>query len=424
MIQTLRVFFVLTFVRFLNVLWIAAGKLLSKRRQAPLRDIGVLVINRSDRIGDAVISKPFLKLLFEFLRNEKGWKGEIRLLVSGYNREILESLSECPGVSVEAVPGTTSYAYERSVFDAAAKLLRSFRFFLFRPFSRKRGRVAFVDLVDSVTEGVEVSFEGKDSAYWASSNRGPYSALFDFCLPERFAGSSRRNLIEGYLELFCDAFGIPEFRDYVYARLGEFYPADAVGSEDAGTPERSGILVFAGVKEFRNVSTGLWVRIIRALASEFPNETVEVTDMKNHALLPILEKEAFPKNVRFVRNGFSFDGLAEYAKTKRFVLGVDGGDINVLRPNASAAVIYTLGNPWVWSSFSGDRPVTEIPLGPSWVVRYFEVSEKNFQAFLFKRAWYVPSFQISVGKERFDDLDAEAFARFVALRASPEKNGS
>ena len=76
---------------------------------------------------------------------------KIRVIASAYNAEFLKSL-ENEGIFVEIAAGVTSYDYDRSAWYAFKRLISGFLKNSSRIFSRKRSRLAFIDLVDSVTE--------------------------------------------------------------------------------------------------------------------------------------------------------------------------------------------------------------------------------------------------------------------------------
>jgi hypothetical protein len=66
---------------------------MKKPRTIDYKKLQTIYLNRSDRIGDAIISKPFIKLLVEWLR-ANGCDAEIIIIASQYNRSILASLED------------------------------------------------------------------------------------------------------------------------------------------------------------------------------------------------------------------------------------------------------------------------------------------------------------------------------------------
>jgi len=69
-------------------------------------------------------------------------------------------------------------------------------------------------------------------AVWISSNRGPYCVFFDYTYEDRFSGSTKRNLIETYINLFSSAFSAEGLREMVYENMGEFYSGDTSDNTD------------------------------------------------------------------------------------------------------------------------------------------------------------------------------------------------
>ena len=92
---------------------------------------------------------------------------------------------------------------------------------------------------------------------------------------------------------------------------------------------------------------------------------------------------------------------------------MDGGGINALRPYMDVCVAYTLGNFRVWSAFSGKEKVESISLGGEWHINSVQVTPSNRQSWISKHSSYLPSFQIPIGKECFDDLDANSLVDFL-----------
>ena len=113
--------------KVLDTIWTLFGKLrLFVRPNKPitLLDFDTLVINRADRIGDAVISRPFFECLVNHLRS-RGWLGSVRILSSSLNHAILEPLGSMQGVEVIMSSTAERYAYTRSIYRTLCMCVRS-----------------------------------------------------------------------------------------------------------------------------------------------------------------------------------------------------------------------------------------------------------------------------------------------------------
>lgn len=96
MLQSFLLHIHLIFLRVASRFGVFLGKCLiytKKPRSVDLKKLKTFYLNRSDRIGDAIISKPFIKLLIEWLR-ANGCTAEIIILASKYNRFLLQDLED------------------------------------------------------------------------------------------------------------------------------------------------------------------------------------------------------------------------------------------------------------------------------------------------------------------------------------------
>lgn len=104
----------------------------------------------------------------------------------------------------------------------------------------------------------------------------------------------------------------------MYDNIATFYRYDT-------TTEKSGICLFVGVKEFRNLPVPTWRRIIQETATAFPDETITVLDDHTNLLYDIFTQELFPSNVVIEKNTFSLQDFTKHVAGFAFVLGIDGG---------------------------------------------------------------------------------------------------
>lgn len=101
----------------LDFLWTRTGVALSSAfgvRTVSLSHIDRIVINRADRLGDAIVSYPFLRCFIEQIRLN-GWSGEVVVIASTYNKDFLLPLAEISNVRIEVVESDSMFQYDRSV---------------------------------------------------------------------------------------------------------------------------------------------------------------------------------------------------------------------------------------------------------------------------------------------------------------------
>ena len=117
------------------------------------------------------------------------------------------------------------------------------------------------------------------------------------------------------------------FQDFVYQNIGTFYDYNQ-------EIEKSGICLFVGVKEFRNLPIETWRKIIREVSRAFPDETITILDDHTNMLYDIFIQESFPSNVVLEKNTYSLQDFTAHIAHFSFVLGIDGGGINMVKsPN-------------------------------------------------------------------------------------------
>ena len=168
---------------------------LSPNKQIPLESIHTLVFNRSDRLGDAVITLPFMVATIAHLRT-LGWQGEVVIIASPLNEPILAPLGEIAGTTVIVHRSNQTYEYERSIIMVLWHILLFTRAHFKRVLDRSRNTTLLVDFVDSISELSFDLYSQYPKAYWISANRGIFTPFFDYTLFERFSGNTRLQLID------------------------------------------------------------------------------------------------------------------------------------------------------------------------------------------------------------------------------------
>ncbi len=394
--------------KVLDTIWTLFGKLrllVRVSKSITLEDIDLLVINRADRIGDAVISRPFFECLVDHLRSH-GWQGSVRILSSSLNHAILEPFGSMQGVEVIMSSTAERYAYTRSIYRTLCMCVRSLVMFTPRILGRMRSRVAFVDLVDSVNEMMIGEFSEYHNAYWMSSNRGPFSFLFDATTSERFAGSAGTQLVEAQIQAFSDFLSLPDLRSYVYSQVTRFYP-----EYPDVTPKN--ILLFVGAKEFRNFEVTVWSRLAREFARVFPEQEIHIHDADEFAIIGALKLETnLPKNVIFVERAFSFAELSDHAAGYQFVMGIDGGGINMMRSHTNSVSVFTFGNHAVWGPLLAGAVPRSYRWG-AWECAFAHLPNGRLAGNIWKHSFWLPSFQIPFKRSFVSDFPVGEFVAGV-----------
>lgn len=160
------------------------------------------------------------------------------------------------------------------------------------------------------------------------------------------------------------------------------------------------------MKEFRNLPIQTWRRIICEVAEVFSEQTVTVLDDHTNMLYDLFMQDSFPPNVVLEKNTYSLQEFPERISRFSFVVGIDGGGINMVKSLTNSCFINTFAQPNVWSGFTGNLPRIVTKGQHNW---YSTVSEipPNGQiiSHMHKTSFWLPTFNIDGNRELFKDFD-------------------
>jgi ADP-heptose:LPS heptosyltransferase len=324
---------------------------MKKPKTLDLQNIKTFYLNRSDRIGDAISSRPFIKLLIIYLRSH-GCTADIIILTSKYNHFLLRELEDKENnIYVREEPKIIE-DYESKLYRMIIKhtnfLYKTLQF-RWTHSSKRDEQSLFFDMGggDLVTilryKELYNSIIAGPNIFWGSH-------ILDIGLDHSYVHYSNQNLIESYIEIITKIFGLDStFRDFVCDHMEVFY-------EYRPEINRSGICLFVGVKEFRNLPMHTWRRVIQEVAVAFPEEKITVLDDNTNLLYHIFAQESFPSNVTIEKNSYSLQEFTQYIAQFAFVVGIDGGGINMVKFLTNSCFINTFAQPNVWSGFTGKCP--------------------------------------------------------------------
>ena len=198
---------------------------MKKPKTVDLEKLKTFYLNRSDRIGDAIISKPFIKLLIEWLRAH-GCTAEIIILASKYNRFLLQDLED-PGNNVRVVEEPKSIDdYESKLSRMILKHLNFLRkTLLFRSThgNHRDDRTLFFDMGGGDLNTI-LKYKELHNTLVAGPNIFWGSHILDIALDHSYVHYAKENLIESYIEVITKVFALDSsFRDFVCEHIGTFY---------------------------------------------------------------------------------------------------------------------------------------------------------------------------------------------------------
>ena len=408
-------------LKFSSHLGILLGKIIiwsKKERIVDTKKLQTIYLNRSDRLGDAIISKPFLKLLAEYIRSSE-IKARIVIISSKYNHFILADLADpTQNIFVEQ-EDKTIVEYESKVLNMLMKHIRflwiSIAFRIHHAGKRDESML-FVDFAGGGDLLTILKYKDLYNPIVAGPNIFWGSHVLDIAIDHSYVHYAHQNLIESYIEIIEKIFRFGGgFRNFVYDHIGEFYDYHSENlTED--------ICLFVGVKEFRNLTPKTWECIIRSVAASFPDQTITVLDDPSNILYETLKDISFPANVRVEKNTYKISEFVEKAKQFRFVVGIDGGGINMVRPFTNTLTIYTFAHHDVWSCFTGRLPYSETTGANDWQTGSATFPTGQTVAYTYKRSFWLPTFNITGNRALFDDFDEEGLLKII--RSSFKKTSS
>ena len=88
------------------------------------------------------------------------------------------------------------------------------------------------------------------------------------------------------------------------------------------------------------------------VAYSFPDQTITVIDDPEGLIVKELISRIFPPNVIILAESQRLTMLCTFVNTQSCLVGIDGGGMNILRMHAPSLMIYTTGDPLVWSLYS------------------------------------------------------------------------
>lgn len=155
--------------------------------------------------------------------------------------------------------------------------------------------------------------------------------------------------------------------------------------------------------------------MIDTFSRTFPDYTIDVMDDRSHSILSKLEQSVKRANVRYVSNEFEYHESQTFAAEHDFVIGVDGGGINMMRPFTNSVTLFTFGNPEVWGPFPCGQSKERTQLSDSWMMESVRIRPSRTVFRVWKKSFWLPSFQLPLPRSFVSDFPIERFAE--AIRA-------
>jgi len=325
------------------LIWIWLGNIISffkKRKKISIKNVHTIIFNRSDRIGDAIITRPFLELFKNFIKQYNAHV-EIEILSSALNYSILKDIKWCKVIIKKHILKDSGWICKEILNQI--KNLFTMIFTSWSQLKRTTDKI-FIDLIWDVDMAREY-FSLWCACLWANLYLNNF--LLRYALPYHYRWPVIKNLIDCYIDLIEGGFDFHwAFRSYVYDNIQAFYDIDE------RIPKKN-IMIFVGNKKFKNLSISTWTVLVHHLSKHFPDQTICVIDDDTNNLYDELRQEKFTWNVQLIKNTFSLDQFRKFSSTFKFILWTDGWWMNFIRNMTNTLIIYSgwPENYKVWSWF-------------------------------------------------------------------------
>jgi len=344
------------------------GKLLAKKGH--IKKAQRILINRSDRIGDAVLTVPLIRKL-----SLMGY--QVDVIASKTNRFIFDKagitvISEC---SME--PKNPAIEFLQFFLALARIVITKFG-------KRKPKYDVFLDLVYRFLEPVKnfTSFSGKTIGYAF----GLHSLAYDYRLPYPHKEPMQK-AIEKMIQLFEPSFSyVPSVSDFADFAVVSKRVSDVI-------PVERFIVFHIGGKKGRTIKEDYIVGFLNKVNLR----TLVVDDPGKRSIKRVKERINNP-NVTFVEDEFSLFELLTMTAHSNCILyiGHDGGHSHLLGYPTNSLMIFTMGQHPVW------RPYTFIPwkkkeITPGLILERSELEGRE-KMILYRKTWLRPSHNISFDK--------------------------
>ena len=287
------------------------------------------IFNRTDLIGDAIVTLPFFLSL-----KKQGLK--FKVLCSKYNKWVLEPFVNTEVLNVEDE-------------TSSEKLLNLINFtYLFLRKNRQKKKNFFFDLVGSryVTKKYYKEFF---CIHCKSSVTN--LMLSDYIINDYYVTFGKLHLIEKY-KLFFEEFGINLFIDEFPKELdGYILKNHNPEIEKLINFYKKFIIVYVGNKNYRNFSPYDWKSIIEKI--NYDGYILVIDDLTNYRA-SVLQRIVNKSNVKIINNNYDLWSLMYLAKFADWVIGIDGGGFNFLQIPTNAIGIYFYTNVNTWKPYSNN----------------------------------------------------------------------
>jgi len=307
-------------------LWL--GLILRKRcRRYNVSNIRTILVKRTDRIGDAVVTLPLLLELKKYFK--------ITVLTSAYNNDFLKDFVETRVFTDKPVD------FIDSIKIIIMSLLRVFN----SRTDRKTQYDLFLDL-NGVRE-LDIFLKVRNSnlcKYYAGFNMGIWNLYLDYAHFGYVGLFSRKHALESCKDIITNALGVEiDISDYMD------FSEKMIKPKDFNIKENFIFVNIGGVDKFRGLSPRMFADIINGL--NFQGRIV-VMDELGRPHLEDFKKYIVKKNIIYLNKDYSLWELLYISSRSLVYIGSDSGISNLLQMPINTILFYATGMQGAWRPYS------------------------------------------------------------------------
>jgi ADP-heptose:LPS heptosyltransferase len=377
-------------VKFFSQINLILGLMIRKKRKLDPAEIKTILVNRSDRIGDAIVSLPLL------LELHKRFK--VTVLTSQYNDAILQEFLSTEIFLESPAP------FWNSIKMALVNIVRLLRLKKTAAASRYD---LYLDLMGM--RGLDTFLRVKEKnlcRYYVGFNLGMGNLFLDYADNKNPALFSSVTLVDSYRRLIRESLGldltIPDYPDLtaVISKPNDF---------NLSSPF---ILVnIAGFDKFRGPSAETYAGIINAI--DFPG-TFVILDEPQGPNTAAFKKHAQKNNLFYLKDNYSLWQFYSIARSGTLYIGSDSGISQFLGQATHCLIFFATGGHKVWRPYSSN-PYTKKNID-GLCVEETRNSANQIKKIIYAPVWCRPCFDFGCRTYRcIRRMESEVLAREISL---------
>jgi ADP-heptose:LPS heptosyltransferase len=309
-----------------------------KKQKVPVPK--TILVNRVDRIGDAVMSKPFLDALSK--------RFDVTVLCSKYNEF---ALTDFKRIVLEVTE------YDSPLDNFLKRAVKYVKELLFTKTSKsiEPQYDLFLDLIGGF-ELIKWAQQNRIAKHIISCNAGLYNVSLDYWSDLFFMSIDNVMLIDRYISLLEGATGV---------KLNVSDTFDIPQQPVEFSIDEPFIVIFVGGKPNRLISGEKWAKIIDALSV---NKILLIGDNDRANFDAIINGVVNKNNIITLDKIYNLPQLSFIIEKASLLIGLDGGGTHYLQNKCNSITIYTTGSYNLWKPFSKNPYIlTDSSIGKTFV---------------------------------------------------------